>query len=198
MLDFQSTSDNETVKNNMKICFDAGHGMGNRTPNVFDPGAESSGVKESDIALDWALTGKFIFEREGLDWFLTRRDNKTNTPVGKRDDLATANNCTHFLSIHCNASNGQASGIEVFYRDQDDKIFAQVVIDCLFRATGLKSRGLKLESDSQHSRLAVLDFKGRTCLMEIGFIDNINDRTRITMKETRIKFFELLAEALSQ
>ncbi len=38
-----------------RICLDAGHGMSNRTPGVFDPGAVAGGVRKADVALDWAL-----------------------------------------------------------------------------------------------------------------------------------------------
>lgn len=32
-----------------RICLDAGHGMSNRTPGVFDPGAVAGGVREMII-----------------------------------------------------------------------------------------------------------------------------------------------------
>lgn len=182
----------------MKICIDPGHGMSNKRDNVFDPGAVSAGVRECDIALEWALTGKFILPNAGVNVFLTRDDNVDEMPVGQRDDLATRNNCTHLLSIHCNAADGKASGVEAFYRDQRDKVFAQIVLDCLVEATGLKNRGVKPESATQHSRLAVLDFNPPATLIEIGFIDNVHDRNVIRDRETRIRFWTLLAERLGQ
>lgn len=181
---------------NIKLALDAGHGLGNRTPGVFDPGAVANGHREAAIALQWAVSGEFLLEPKGIDVFLTRTDQSGNTPVGKRDDLAKAEGCTHFISIHCNAANGNASGVEVFYRDAIDKAFASVVLDCLVKATGLPNRGMKAESSSQHSRLAVLDFAPPACLIEIGFIDNPKDLKVITSRETRVKFFELLAEKL--
>jgi N-acetylmuramoyl-L-alanine amidase len=110
--------------------------------------------------------------------------------------MAAAAHCTHFLSIHCNAADGKATGVEVFYRDSQDKIFAQLVLDSLVEATGLKSRGLKRESDSQHSRLAVLDFGPPACLAEIGFLDNPHDRSVIRNREVRLKFWAGLCRRL--
>ena len=181
----------------MKICIDAGHGMGNRTPGVYDPGATARGIEEASIALEWALAGKFVLPQYGIGHFLTRDDATDNTPVGRRDDMAKANNCTHLLSIHCNAFNGTASGVEVFYRDGTDLVFATKVLDALVVATGLPNRGLKKESDSQHSRLAVLDFVPPACLMEIGFLDNATDRAIMRDRNTRIKFWTELAKRMN-
>ena len=180
----------------MKLAIDPGHGMSNKRDNVFDPGAVSAGVRECDIALEWALTGKYVLPQYGINHFLTRDDNLDEVPVGRRDDMAAAAHCTHFLSIHCNAADGKATGVEVYYRDISDRAFAQLVLDSLVEATGLKSRGLKRESDSQHSRLAVLDFGPPACLAEIGFLDNPHDRSVIRDREVRLKFWAGLCRRL--
>jgi N-acetylmuramoyl-L-alanine amidase len=180
----------------MKLAIDPGHGMSNKRDNVFDPGAVAAGVRECDIALEWALTGKYILPQYGINHFLTRDDNLDEVPVGRRDDMAAAAHCTHFLSIHCNAADGKATGVEVYYRDISDRAFAQLVLDSLIEATGLKSRGLKRESESQHSRLAVLDFGPPACLAEIGFLDNPHDRSVIRDREVRLKFWAGLCRRL--
>jgi N-acetylmuramoyl-L-alanine amidase len=180
----------------MKLAIDPGHGMSNKRDNVFDPGAVSAGVRECDIALEWALTGKYVLPQYGINHFLTRDDNLDEVPVGRRDDMAVAAHCTHFLSIHCNAADGKATGVEVYYRDISDRAFAQLVLDSLVEATGLKSRGLKRESDSQHSRLAVLDFGPPACLAEIGFLDNPHDRSVIRDRNVRLKFWAGLCRRL--
>ncbi len=48
----------------MKICLDSGHGHGNRKIGVYDPGAVAAGIAEADIALQWALSGRWILTRE--------------------------------------------------------------------------------------------------------------------------------------
>jgi len=180
----------------MKLAIDPGHGMSNKLDDVFDPGAIAAGVREADVALEWALTGKYILPQYGINHFLTRDDNLDEVPVGRRDDMAAAAHCTHFLSIHCNAADGKATGVEVYYRDISDRAFAQLVLDSLVEATGLKSRGLKRESESQHSRLAVLDFNPPACLAEIGFLDNPHDRSVIRDREVRLKFWAGLCRRL--
>ena len=180
----------------MKLAIDPGHGMSNKRDDIFDPGAVAAGVRECDIALEWALTGKYILPQYGINHFLTRDDNLDEVPVGRRDDMAAVAHCTHFLSIHCNAADGKATGVEVYYRDISDRAFAQLVLDSLVEATGLKSRGLKRESESQHSRLAVLDFGPPACLAEIGFLDNPHDRSVIRDREVRLKFWAGLCRRL--
>jgi N-acetylmuramoyl-L-alanine amidase len=180
----------------MKIGLDAGHGMSNRVSGRYDSGATSGSYEEADIALSWALTGKYILAQKEIATHLIRSNRSEPAPVGSRDNEAQAEKCSHLLSIHCNASNGRASGVEVYYRNQGDLRFAEMVLSSLQEATGLRNRGLKFEFQSQHSRLAVLDFVPPACLMEIGFIDNPKDLEVILRRETRIQFFSLLADRL--
>lgn len=171
----------------MKLCIDPGHGMGNRNPGGYDPGAVSSGVAEADIVLAWALTIKHVFAQAGIEIFLTRDDASDITPVGKRDDRAKAAGCTHFLSLHCNAASSMyASGTETFHRN--DVTWAYAIQNAALATLGLKDRGVKLESQSQHARLAVMDFPGKVCLLEIGFITHSTDRAKMLMRDNRVKF----------
>ncbi|ARU40019.1 hypothetical protein CCB80_02250 [Armatimonadetes bacterium Uphvl-Ar1] len=70
------------------ICLDAGHGMSNRTPGVFDPGAVAGGVREAD-------------RREAMNWFGVRArrialaldDHTDRTEMVRRVDRAKATGC---------------------------------------------------------------------------------------------------------
>jgi N-acetylmuramoyl-L-alanine amidase len=180
----------------VKLCIDPGHGNKNRG-NGYDPGATVGHFAEADIVLHVALTGQWIAKTEyGISTFLTRDDDSDPTPVGSRDDKAEAAGCTHFLSLHCNAATGDATGTETFYRDARDKAFAQQVQASAVAAWGLKSRGLKTEADSQHNRLAVFDFDGPAALLEIGFIDNETDRPRMLSRDRRIAFWRSILTTL--
>lgn len=178
----------------IKLAIDPGHGMSNRKTGLLDMGAESHGIFEANIALSWALTLKHTALARGVEAWLTRGDNLDPAPVGTRDDRAKAAGCTHFLSIHCNAGGGH--GTETFYRDAADKEFAGIAQKCALASLGLRDRGLKTESASQHSRLAVFDFPGPCALLELGFIDNATDRARMQEKGRRIRFAELLVGEL--
>ena len=184
------------VSNDMpvRLCIDPGHGMSNRVQGKYDPGACAHGLAEADIALQWALTGKWVMNQAGIFVYLTRDDDRDHTPVGSRDDMAERQNCSHFISIHCNAGGG--TGCETYYRDDADKVLAQLVQRSLLHATGLKDRGLKLEGESQHSRLAVLDFAGPGCLAETGFIDRAHDAKKLVDRDVRIRFWESVRDGL--
>lgn len=172
----------------MKLCVDAGHGLGNRNPGKYDPGACANGHEEASVALQYALAIKYVFGKAGIEVFLTRDDPTDSDPVGQRDNKATAAGCTHFLSLHLNAGGG--TGTETFYRGADEKSWADKIQKLALQSFGLKDRGLKTENQSQHSRLAVLDFFGPACLLELGFIDSIKDMSVIGLRESRVKFAE--------
>ena len=182
-----------------RICLDAGHGMSNRTPGRFDPGAVAGGVREADVALDWALAIRWV----GLNWFgirpgmvvMTRDDHSDHTPVARRDDFAKARDCTHFLSLHCNASgNPLIRGTETFYSEDKGMMasvrFATKVQAAAMGAVGSKDRGLRSERKSQHGDLAVFGLAGEmvSALLEIGYVTNGADRSRMLSREARIWF----------
>lgn len=179
----------------MKICLDAGHGFENRVQNRYDPGRVAEGVAEADIVLQWALTGKWVLTQLGIATFLTRDDDSDSVPVASRDNRATAAGCTHFLSLHCNGfSNRAVSGTETFYRGSEDLAWAQLVHKCGLKTLNLYNRGLKTEDQSQQPRLAVLDFVGPGCLLELGFITHTVDRSRMQSRERRIMFWQTLGQ----
>jgi N-acetylmuramoyl-L-alanine amidase len=180
----------------IKLCIDPGHGASNQKSGVYDPGAQDDGFSEADIVLQWALTGKWVCQQNGIAVFLTRDDDRDPDPVGLRDDKAEAAGCTHFLALHCNEGNGLASGTETYYRDDADKVWAHYVQMAALAAMKSKDRGLKTESDSQHTRLAVFDFDGPAALLEIGFIDNIAEREKLLSRETRLIFWQALLHQL--
>jgi len=180
----------------MKIAIDPGHGMSNRVPGKYDPGAVSGGVAEADIALQVALTLKHVLRGAGIEVFLTRSDDVHACPVGTRAKRAKESGCTHFLSLHCNAGTVLAQGTETFYRDSRDEDFAELVQDVALKAWGFRDRGIKHESQSQHKSLAIFGFDGPTCLLEMGFITNPANRKMLLDRDARIRFAVALMERL--
>lgn len=186
----------------VKLCIDPGHGLGNKRPGIYDPGAVSGGVTEADVVLAYALAIKFVFLRKlvakggpHLDevLFLTRDESSDVTPVGRRDDLARASGCTHFLSLHLNAGGG--TGTETFYRDDRDQAFARLAHDGVLEALEFDDRGVKHESRTRLGRLAVLDFEGPACLVELGFVDQLSDREKLLRRTSRLLVAEAVWEA---
>ena len=102
-----------------------------------------------------------------------------------RDGLATVLNKLQtgsgsvVLDIHFNASsNATATGVEVIVGDDaqgNDLALAMDVLDVMIKYTGLKSRGVKKESQTPRKRLGVMREHGAVCLLEVCFISNASD-----------------------
>jgi N-acetylmuramoyl-L-alanine amidase len=92
-----------------RIVIDPGHGG-------RDPGAEGSGICESQIVLDIALrVEKLLTRQPGVEVVLTRRTD-VFVPLEERTQIANREQADLFLSIHANASRNQnARGIESYY-----------------------------------------------------------------------------------
>jgi len=179
------------------IILDPGHGMSNRKRSVFDPGACAGGVRECDIAMTWANAIRAILKAKGAKVVRTRVDNEDPAPVSARAGIAREYNGAVMLSIHCNAATGTASGTETFYRGSDNILMAGRINDAVVKALGTRSRGVKTESSSQHSRLAVMSFQ--PCfLLEIGFIDNPDDRKKMTDEKLTLAACNKLADILME
>lgn len=182
-----------------KLCIDPGHGLGNKRPGIYDPGAVSGGVSEADVVLMYALTVKFVFRQKLLErggpvlsdsLFLTRDEASDVTPVGRRDNMAENAGCTHLISLHLNAGGG--TGIETICRGSEDRAFGERVHRGVVDALDLRDRGLKDESQSHVGKLAVLEFRGPACLVELGFVDQPSDREKLLRRTSRL----LVAESL--
>ena len=181
----------------IRLAIDPGHGMSNRVRGLFDPGAVANGQREADIALRVAQELEEILPGYGIETWLTRTGNADSAPLGKRVGRAQEEDCTHLLSLHCNAFNGQANGIETYRRASSaSKTWAGIVQSAALQSFGLKDRGIKLEGSSQHRRLAILAFP-QSCLLEIGFITHPGDLRAMTTGANIGAFAHRLGQALT-
>lgn len=185
----------------LTIILDPGHGMGNRKPGVYDTGATvrvgKEEITEAGIVMDWANELKVQFEALGCKVIRTRINSSDVCPIGERVPIAHKYGGDVLLSLHCNAADGKANGTETFYRGKSNEALAQACNDAIVQSLGTKNRGLKTESQSQHSRLAVLSFP-RACLIELGFIDHAADRSAMLNKSKMLAACEALCVALVQ
>lgn len=101
-----------------KVVLDAGHGG-------KDPGAQSFGLNEKDVALNVALmVGKLLEKAQGIEHIYTR---DKDVFIGLRERATIANNAKAdlFISIHANAvNNSKPYGTETFvlglHRNEDN------------------------------------------------------------------------------
>jgi N-acetylmuramoyl-L-alanine amidase len=181
---------------NLKVCIDPGHGMGNRSTGVFDPGCthREGGTlfREADIVLKYGLALKDILRARGVDVFMIRDDHSDPAPVARRAKMAKDAGCAKYVSIHVNAAEvEQANGIETLYNKDSNLAFAKKVQKALVKATGLRDRGTP-----NRPELAVLKVAGPAVLVELGFIANDKDRETFLDPVIREKICVAIADSL--
>ena len=175
----------------MKIAIDAGHGLGNRSPGVFDPGAVYAGVREADIAMTYAQALERELTVRGASSWMTRPDEHATAALNWRAMAARTVGCTHLVSIHCNAAESEtAHGTETCYRIPNDGM-ARRVQAAVVSALGLRDRGIVARDE-----LAVLRGGMPAVLVELGFLSNPEDRRRLLDPNAPTLVAHLLADAL--
>lgn len=148
-----------------KIILDAGH-------NENDPGAVHDGNSEYEVMRNFRE--KVSKKLAGLNHpHINDKDSESNRvfqnrirPLLKTGDIT--------LAFHLNSSaSGTASGTEVFISRNagaDSKAAAKELVDGLSVIMGISNRGVKVENQSQHSSIGILNLKGSAVLIEFGFI----------------------------
>ena len=165
------------------VGIDAGHGLGNRSAGVYDPGAvyvdKATGLtyREADLTVFYSnLLGKFL-EDAGYCVFKTRAKDDLEMRLSERVSKVRQAGCDALISLHTNAfSNPSASGCEVLYRDQekDSKLASTLLAGVINSGLRIRSRGLK-----KRSNLSILKYEKPSALLELGFITNSSDRAKL-------------------
>lgn len=174
--------------------------MSNRKTGVYDPGATvrvgKEDVTEAAIVMEWCNELRALLMAQGHSVIRSRKDALDPAPLGDRVADAHRFGCEVFVSLHCNAADSRASGTETFYRGARNKALAQRCNSAVVNALGTKNRGLKTEEQSQHPRLAVLNFPN-ACLIELGFIDNAADRALLLDQQKMLLACQNLCDAIT-
>ena len=173
-----------------------GHGLGNVTPYVYDPGAEWGIHQEAEIVSEIACeVDARIFPVESSEYGITltpacsdacAKRHPTSSHLGYTIRYYNENGAKFdlLLSLHMNAGPPSATGVEVFYSAGASdlrKEQARVVSETLSRVLGIKDRGPKPDTDSAVGRLGILrGTKFPALLIEFGFITNPTDVHAVT------------------
>lgn len=156
----------------MAIFYSSGHYL--KGQNGEDPGAVHNGYKENELTHEFegyvlekfkAYPNKIFTDSptETLSQYLGRIQPGTSSVICE----------THF-----NAFNGKATGVEVIVPNsptQDERNLATEICNEFSRIMGIPNRGVRDESQSKRGRLALMRKEGINVLIEICFIDNIDD-----------------------
>lgn len=153
----------------MKIVIDYGHGGS-------DSGAVANGVYEKNINKLVGERVKYHLERHGQTVVITRHNDEYVSLDG-RVDIINRNNCDIGISLHCNSfSNPTAQGIEIYTwgNGSRETLLAKKVLDSILQdKLYTKNRGMKQE------QFRVLSPQIPICLLEMGFISNLQDKNLI-------------------
>lgn len=161
----------------MKILLDAGHGGAD--PGAVSKGADGKDYRECDISLEVVNRIKASIQDTHPDWLLelTRTTDSYMSP-GSRSGIIKRVKPNAAISIHCNSSaNAKATGHEVVYREEDDRVLAHAINKAMCEKLPLRDRGLKNDVEDLGRSLAILNTPGiPSVIVEMGFISNPEDR----------------------
>jgi len=187
-----------------KIYIDAGH-----NDSGWNTGASANGLREQDITFETAhLLGKIL--SPNFEVKLSRPTKETNlgndnsSSINARWRGANEWGADYFISIHVNAGGG--TGAETFFykdggtRGNESEKFAKTVNDIFSQATGLKSRGVKLDTQAAVGSICVLrNTTMPAILIELAFIDSPPTNPDVALlKDKRNEMAKALAEGISK
>lgn len=173
----------------IRVIIQPGHGLGNTAPYKFDDGATGCGFTEASLVsaiADQVVSKTFpssviVLTTPDCDNRCAARHPHSGHLTWTVDYLnAHYQHFDFIISLHLNAAdNDRASGVEVYHANgarYQRKKQAELVGRIVSEKLGLPNRGVFSSSESQHSKLAILDdTKAPALLIELGFITNEAD-----------------------
>jgi N-acetylmuramoyl-L-alanine amidase len=173
-----------TPTNKKYIIIDAGHG-GN------DFGAVYGEILEKNISLSIAKEIRKINESQDKYEIILTRDSDSSPTLTERTDLINRLNPEMVLSLHVNSSPQKErsdNGFEVYVQNSDVSKELAGKIYKKFNACKIEERNLHMLRET----------KAPAVLVELGFINNSDNRNYITsekgQKEIAQKFVEIINE----
>lgn len=173
------------------VVIDAGHGG-------RDPGAVRNGIKEKELNLDIAKRTQQLLEKAGFIVIMTRTSDYYRT-LSERTNLANKHEADIFVSIHANAFNGSAHGIETYWYNkgpepQKSKLLAEQIQNELIKQTKANNRGVKGNKNLHVNR----ESKMPSALVEVGFIDNKTEAEKLKTSNYRNQIAQGIANGIKK
>ena len=155
----------------------------------IDPGAVANGFKESDLTKELrSMVTEHL--KAANHRFITDDDDESNRQYQNR---IKPGNGSVLLDFHFNAGPPSATGTEVIISNvanDNSRLFARELVDGASRILGIRNRGVKGESGSQHSRVGILHLDaGIASLVEVCFITNEQDIAAYQVNKERLAAF---------
>lgn len=115
---------------------------------------------------------KSAFEKRGVKVNVVNFYNSENQLVDIVQKANMFSNSQLFISLHLNAFDGKANGVECYYMENNIKTknYANKICDQLSFHVGWKNRGAKIGA-----YYVLKNLKYDALLLELGFCDNVED-----------------------
>lgn len=182
------------------IIIDPGHGGA-------DPGALYGDLLEKDINLDISQKLAAQFKNNGIDAYLTRGKNGGLNPdkimsrnerrinLNKRKNFGQDKKGNVFVSIHTNSFNDPSvSGIAIFY-EKNNGYSKSLALSVAEKIEGQFGERVVVQ---QANYLVIKDNPIPSVLVEVGFISNYNDRTKLADDKYRSTLASCIAKGIEQ
>jgi N-acetylmuramoyl-L-alanine amidase len=154
----------------MRVYLNPGHDLD------YDSGAVNvnMGLRECDIAADVGEKVQGYLNAAGVETMMRQSDNLANDSQYADRPIAVCDEANSwpadvFVSIHCNAANGQARGTEVECSGgQESTKLAQCIQSQIVDSIGTTDRGVK----TMAGLIVIRNTDMPAVLVEMDFIDN--------------------------
>ena len=178
---------------NYKVVIDAGHGG-------VDSGNSGNGLIEKDYAL---LISNYIKKRLddlGISNIITRSTDRDLSISERIDIMRDAYGIEDNVLVVSNHLNkGGEDGLEIIYALRDDDDFASLIADQVEQAGGVVNKYYQLrdpdDTASDYYTLIKDTPEYETVMIEYGYVDNLNDASRI--KEDYLDYAEAVVRAIA-
>ncbi|MCH8955690.1 N-acetylmuramoyl-L-alanine amidase [candidate division KSB1 bacterium] len=183
----QNSSPDVTSNENLhKVLIDISHGG-------KDFGAVNQGVKEKDLAFEYAIRLKEELTKAHIDVLLSRSDDEYVT-LAKRIDTANDEKVDLVLSLHFNTSaEPETNGFESYYKSDSER---SLLIDSLVH-TKISSYNLVSDNGSNSGNYSILKRSTAPCvLLELGYLSNQAELELLKRYETKNEYAKMLSEAI--
>ncbi|MBO3443036.1 cell wall-binding repeat-containing protein [Clostridium sp. CCUG 7971] len=160
------------------VVLDPGHGGSDTgAPNKVD-----KSIVEKNYTLDVSLATADYLRKNNVNVVMTR-DKDVTMSLRERTDLSNRVKPNLFTSIHFNSFNGEANGLEVYYKNKDKnggptKTLANNIYNSILEKFNLTKRGLKTRTleDGRDYLHVLRETDADSVLVECSFIDSPKDQ----------------------
>ncbi len=173
------------------IVLDPGHG------GEDSPGCIYGGLMERDVTLELSLLIRDDLVQQGYT-VLTTRESDESVSLEQRAEIANESGADLFLSIHLNAyEDGSVSGIETWF-NPDTNTRSSALAEYIQQSIVASVEGKDRRTYSDTSLIVTREVLIPSCLAEVGYLSNDEEREKMSTKTYREKLAQGIVDGITQ